>query len=40
LHWNFEDPSILKGTEEEKLKLTMKIRDKIKNKVNTFINNY
>ncbi len=33
LHWSFPDPSALKGTPEEKLEATNKIRDEIKKKV-------
>lgn len=33
LHWSFPDPSILKGTEEERLKEMGKIRDEIRVKV-------
>ena len=33
LHWGFPDPSILKGTDEEKLVGIRKIRDAIKEKV-------
>lgn len=38
LHWSFEDPSSLKGTEEEILSRVRIIRDSIKNKVEEFIN--
>jgi arsenate reductase len=38
LHWSFEDPSALKGTEEEILARVRKIRDEIKNKISEFIN--
>ncbi len=30
LHWNFQDPSALEGTYEERLEKTRRIRDKIK----------
>ncbi|MFO7736299.1 MAG: arsenate reductase ArsC [bacterium] len=33
LHWGFQDPSGLAGTEEEKLSRTIQIRDQIKEKV-------
>ena len=36
LHWGFEDPSGLSGTDEQKLALTIKIRDQIKEKVMEF----
>ena len=38
LHWSFEDPSSLKGTDEEILSRVRIIRDKIKNKITEFIN--
>lgn len=38
LHWSFEDPSSLKGTEEEILSRIRIIRDEIKNKITEFIN--
>lgn len=37
LHWSFEDPSSLKGTDEEILLRVRIIRDKIKNKITEFI---
>lgn len=37
LHWGFKDPSSFKGTDEEKLVFTRKIRDEIKEKVIEFI---
>ena len=37
LHWGFDDPSSLTGTEEEKLEKTRKIRDQIKGAVQKFI---
>ncbi len=37
LGWSFPDPSILTGTEEEILKNTRKVRDKIKEAVLAFI---
>jgi len=36
LHWGFQDPSGLSGTEEEKLSRTIQIRDQIKEKVKGF----
>lgn len=33
MHWGFEDPSGLKGSFEEKLNQTLKIRDEIKSKI-------
>ncbi len=36
LHWGFQDPSGLSGTEEEKLARTIRIRDQIKEKVKSF----
>ena len=38
LHWSLEDPSSLKGTEEEILSRIRIIRDEIKNKITEFIN--
>lgn len=37
LHWDFDDPSSLTGSEEEKLEKTRKIRDQIKEAVQDFI---
>jgi arsenate reductase (thioredoxin) len=37
LHWDFDDPSGLKGTDEEKLIGIGKIRDDIKEKIKHFI---
>jgi arsenate reductase len=37
LHWSFEDPSALKGSEEEKLIEIRRIRDSIKEKILYFI---
>lgn len=37
IHWNFENPSTLKGTDEEKLKTTRNIRDKIKSKIESWL---
>lgn len=37
LHWGFQDPSGLSGTEEEKLARTIQIRDQIKEKVKSFV---
>lgn len=39
LHWSFEDPSSLTGTEEEILSRVRIIRDEIKNKITEFIDN-
>ena len=39
LHWSFDDPSSFKGTNEEKLEKTSRVRDKIKAKIQDFINN-
>jgi len=39
-NWNLPDPSVLTGTEEEKLVELRKIRDQIKLKVETFIHEY
>lgn len=37
LHWNFDDPSSLSGTEAEKLNETRKIRNQIKSAVIEFV---
>lgn len=37
LHWGFVDPSSLGGSNDEKLKETIKIRDNIKAKIHRFI---
>lgn len=37
-HWEFDDPSAFTGTYEEKLNRTREIRNKIKNKIEEFIN--
>ncbi|MBN1633991.1 MAG: arsenate reductase ArsC [Ignavibacteria bacterium] len=38
IHWSFEDPSSLKGTDEEILSRVRIIRDEIKSKITEFIN--
>ncbi len=40
INWAFEDPSKFIGTEEEKMILIRKLRDKIKNAVEKFIAEY
>ena len=37
LHWGFSDPSVLQGTDEEKLQSIRKIRDDIKAKLENWI---
>ncbi len=37
LHWSFTDPSTLKGTHDDKLVFTRKIRDEIKSRIEEFI---
>lgn len=37
LHWGFPDPSLLQGTDEEKLQSIRSIRDDIKKKVESWI---
>ncbi|MGA3013020.1 MAG: arsenate reductase ArsC [Bacteroidales bacterium] len=37
LHWSFEDPASLTGTEDDKLEKTRLIRDEIKTEVRKFI---
>ncbi|MDQ1279575.1 MAG: hypothetical protein QG670_837, partial [Thermoproteota archaeon] len=39
LHWQFPDPSQAKGIEEEVLEVFRKIRDSIKNRIETAIKN-
>src|SRR5215469_14113815 len=36
LHWPFDDPSKLKGTHEERLEGTRRIRDQIRTKIDSF----
>jgi arsenate reductase (thioredoxin) len=40
IHWDIEDPTDVKGSEEEKLYFFRKIRDKIKNRCLYFMNKY
>jgi len=40
LDWNLEDPAEFEGTYEEKLEHTRKTRDEIKDRVESFINEY
>lgn len=40
LHWNFPDPSALKGSYNEKLEGTRKIRDQIKQKIYEWVNEF
>ena len=40
INWSFSDPSQFKGTQEEKLELTRKVRDQIKGAVQKFISEY
>ena len=40
LHWSFEDPASLTGTEEEKLEKTRVIRDEIKAEISRFIESH
>jgi len=37
LHWSFPDPSVLEGTDSEKLEATRKIRDEIRAKIEDWI---
>jgi arsenate reductase len=37
LHWSFPDPSVLKGTYEEKLEGTRKIRDQIEEMIKSWV---
>jgi len=38
IHWSFEDPSKFEGTEEEKLAKVRIVRDKIKSKIEEWLN--
>jgi arsenate reductase len=40
LHWTFEDPSLLNGSEEENIIKIAEIRDEIKEKIRNFINEF
>ena len=40
IHWGLEDPAQFRGTEEEKLDVFRKIRDKIKENVTGFLENF
>jgi arsenate reductase len=37
LHWSFEDPSAFEGSDEEKLKKTIEVRDEIKMKIDDWV---
>ncbi|MDY6873077.1 MAG: arsenate reductase ArsC [Chloroflexota bacterium] len=37
LHWPFEDPAAFEGTEDEKLAFFRKVRDQIKDKIQTWL---
>jgi arsenate reductase (thioredoxin) len=37
MHWSFEDPSSAQGTDEEKLSAFRKVRDEIKDRIETFL---
>ena len=37
LHWSFEDPASFKGSDEEKLKKTIDVRDQIKSKIQVWV---
>jgi arsenate reductase len=37
LNWSFSDPSLFKETDEEKLKMTNKVRDEIKSKIEKWV---
>lgn len=39
LHWGFRDPSSFKGSDDEKLEFTRKVRDEIKEQIISFLNN-
>ncbi len=38
LHWGFDDPASFQGTWEEKIEKTQQVRDKIKQKIEDFLN--
>lgn len=38
LHWSFPDPSSFSGSDEEKLKKTIEVRDEIRAKIDIWIN--
>ena len=40
LHWPFDDPSSLQGSDEDRLAETRRIRDEIKDKIVEFIKDY
>lgn len=40
LHWGFEDPSSITGTDEEKMTRTRVIRDQIRSKVDSWITSF
>ena len=37
LNWSFSDPSLFNGTDEEKLKQTVAVRDEIKSKIDSWV---
>ena len=37
IHWNLEDPAEVQGTEDERMKIFRKTRDKIKDNIGTFL---
>ena len=37
LHWGFDDPAHVEGTDEEKLKVFRRVRDEIENRLRRFI---
>ncbi len=37
LHWSFDDPAAIQGTEEQRLTAFRRIRDQIRNRVQTFV---
>jgi len=37
LHWGFPDPSVFTGTDEEKLRKTIEIRDSIRSKIEEWV---
>jgi len=37
IHWSFDDPSTFQGSAEEKLELTRRVRDQIKQKISEWL---
>ena len=39
LHWPFDDPADATGSDEEKMTMFRRVRDEIKNRIQTYLNN-